>query len=298
MLSVMKLHSSIQTDIPLYLWESFIAVIEEGTLQRAAEKIKTTQPTITRHLAQLEDGLPLALFELRGRKKEPTVFALDLYEKIKKRLGDLPVDIRHSVQNFASAKNVAISVAGHIEVLRRVLTAVTFDGRLNLFEASSAELKRHLKEGNYDVILTRDLHDTELYVCKKLFEDEPTLVVPKSFLKGSKDLQSWWLEKRTEYPMSLYSEELDFFQELQGQVKVDFRVRDWLTLEERVHAGKSWSVIPSSYVRPQASYLHQSHRIRNKSVRTEFYIYYRRDLSRLTWFKEFLEEILNKAKKL
>jgi len=46
-------------------WRSFLAVIDEGSLSGAARKLGLTQPTLGRHVGQLESALNAALF-LRG----------------------------------------------------------------------------------------------------------------------------------------------------------------------------------------------------------------------------------------
>ncbi|WP_413612794.1 LysR family transcriptional regulator [Bdellovibrio sp. HCB-110] len=284
----------VSADIPLYLWESFIAVIEEKTLQKAADKLRTTQPTITRHLHQLEEALPLNLFELRGRTKVPTPFALQLHQKIRMRLQFLPEDIHQSLQQFAKSENVSLTIAGDLEVLKRFFCTVNFSGKLTLRESHTDDLKKELKDGRYDVIVNRGLVDTSLYICKKLFQEEFTLVVPKKFAKN-KDLSDW-KDRRSQFPMSLYSEDLVLSQELRGKMSVNFEVNDWTAIEAHVQKGLSWSIIPSSYVKKNSNYYSSPYSIRGAKMLTDFYIYYRRDLSRQIWFKDFLENIVEKSK--
>ncbi|WP_374076163.1 LysR family transcriptional regulator [Bdellovibrio bacteriovorus] len=282
----------VSADIPLYLWESFIAVIEEKTLQKAADKLRTTQPTITRHLHQLEEALPLNLFELRGRTKVPTPFALQLHQKIRMRLQFLPEDIHQSLQQFAKSENVSLTIAGDLEVLKRYFCDVRFSGKLHLREMRTDDLKTELKEGRYDVVVHRGLVDTSLYVSKKLFHDEPTLIVPKKFAK-TKDLSDW-KTRSSQFPISLYSDRMAFYQEFQGKTSVNFEVEDWTAIEEHVQNGLSWSIVPSSYVRENANYYSAPYSIRGTKMPTDYYIYYRRDLSRQIWFKKFLESVLTK----
>lgn len=65
------------------LWRSFAAVIEHGSLSAAARALRSSQPTIGRHIELLETQLGLELFErsLSGLKPNPT--ALRLYEPVK-----------------------------------------------------------------------------------------------------------------------------------------------------------------------------------------------------------------------
>ena len=66
---------------PLFDWtlmRSFIAVIDEGSLQAAALKLHSSQPTIGRHIAALEQQLGNQLFDRRARQLIPTTAALNI----------------------------------------------------------------------------------------------------------------------------------------------------------------------------------------------------------------------------
>jgi DNA-binding transcriptional LysR family regulator len=60
------------------LVRSFLAVLEQGSLLAAARQLQSSQPTIGRHVAELESQLGLVLFERTGRGLLPTDAALRL----------------------------------------------------------------------------------------------------------------------------------------------------------------------------------------------------------------------------
>jgi DNA-binding transcriptional LysR family regulator len=60
------------------LIQSFVAVLRHGSLLAAARHLKASQPTIGRHIAELERQLGVALFERTGRGLVPTDMALRL----------------------------------------------------------------------------------------------------------------------------------------------------------------------------------------------------------------------------
>lgn len=60
------------------LVRSFLAVLEQGSLLAAARQLQASQPTIGRHVAELESQLGLVLFERTGRGLLPTETALRL----------------------------------------------------------------------------------------------------------------------------------------------------------------------------------------------------------------------------
>jgi DNA-binding transcriptional LysR family regulator len=59
---------------------SFLAVLDHGSLLAAARQLQSSQPTIGRHVAELESQLGLVLFERTGRGLLPTEAALRLAE--------------------------------------------------------------------------------------------------------------------------------------------------------------------------------------------------------------------------
>jgi DNA-binding transcriptional LysR family regulator len=58
------------------LMRSFLAVLEAGSLMGAARKLSAQQPTLSRHVAELEAQLGTPLFERTGRGVTPTATAL------------------------------------------------------------------------------------------------------------------------------------------------------------------------------------------------------------------------------
>lgn len=62
------------------LIRSFLAALDHGSLLGAARVLKTSQPTLGRHIAELENQLGVVLFERTGRGLVPTPTALQLAE--------------------------------------------------------------------------------------------------------------------------------------------------------------------------------------------------------------------------
>src|SRR5205085_9784111 len=58
------------------LVRSFLAVLDAGSVTAAAKRLGAQQPTISRHLAELEAQLGAPLFERTGRGVTPTAAAL------------------------------------------------------------------------------------------------------------------------------------------------------------------------------------------------------------------------------
>jgi len=67
-------------DFDWALVPSFLAALEHGSLLRAARALGASQPTLGRHIAELESQLGVVLFERTGRGLRPTDMAARLSE--------------------------------------------------------------------------------------------------------------------------------------------------------------------------------------------------------------------------
>ncbi|MEQ1595702.1 MAG: LysR family transcriptional regulator [Casimicrobium sp.] len=62
---------------------AFYAVVQMGSVTRAAEALCVAQPTLSGHLRKLSESLGVALFETRGKSLVPTDSAMVLLETAK-----------------------------------------------------------------------------------------------------------------------------------------------------------------------------------------------------------------------
>ena len=86
-----------------FLWRSFLAVMDEGSLSAAARALGASQPTIGRHIEELESRLNAVLFDRTGRGLNPTSIAHQLVDPV-----------RHAKASLAEAQ---LAVTGATEVL-------------------------------------------------------------------------------------------------------------------------------------------------------------------------------------
>ena len=74
------MNTSLPQDFDWSLVRSFLAVLDQGSLLGAARLLRSSQPTLGRHIAELESQLGVVLFERTGRGLVPTANALPLAE--------------------------------------------------------------------------------------------------------------------------------------------------------------------------------------------------------------------------
>jgi DNA-binding transcriptional LysR family regulator len=73
-------YAGMNTRFDWTLVRSFLAALEHGSLLAASRSLGATQPTVGRHIAQLESELGVVLFERTGRGLRPTAMAHQLAE--------------------------------------------------------------------------------------------------------------------------------------------------------------------------------------------------------------------------
>ena len=79
-LTVHTSYAFMNTQFDWSLVRSFLAALDHGSLLGAARALGTTQPTLGRHVAELESQLGVVLFERTGRGLLPTEAAMRLAE--------------------------------------------------------------------------------------------------------------------------------------------------------------------------------------------------------------------------
>lgn len=71
------------TSLDWNLLRSFLAILDHHTLIKAAQTLGLSQPTLGRHILELEQQLGIVLFERTGRRLLPTAQALQLSELVR-----------------------------------------------------------------------------------------------------------------------------------------------------------------------------------------------------------------------
>jgi DNA-binding transcriptional LysR family regulator len=86
------------------LLRAFVAVVESGTLTEAARRLGTTQPSVGRHVRELEAALGEALFVRLPGRLRPTERAHALYAVV----GPMKASAREAERLFADAREVLV----------------------------------------------------------------------------------------------------------------------------------------------------------------------------------------------
>jgi LysR family transcriptional activator of nhaA len=140
----------------------FKTIAEEGTVSKAAEKLRLGQPTLSAQLKQFEDSLGIQLFERRHKKlvlTEQGKIALD-YSKNIFKMGSEMLEVLHDrlkplkpTLHLGSLDSVPKQI-----ILQLVKTAYRLSAcQISLSEGKSDELIRELVSHRIDILITNFL---------------------------------------------------------------------------------------------------------------------------------------------
>ncbi len=172
------------SNVTLRQIDYFMAVYEQGSFRKAADRLGLTQPTLTAQISALEEGIGCQLFERNYSGVLPTPAAHELIESARR--------VREEVQGF---QDVAASLSGQGGATYRLGVTPTLGPyllphllpdlhkkyewlRLYVREGTPADLEQVLKSGGHDLILsTLPISSSELEV-HTLFREPLKLVLP------------------------------------------------------------------------------------------------------------------------
>lgn len=140
--------------------EAFHAVMLAGTTTGAAQMLRTTQPSISRLLAQAQQASGLKLFDMERGRLRPTREAKDLFDTVKRhfvgleRIEDRVAAMRRSgsgVLRLACTPALGLGMLpGAVEEFAQAYP----DVHISMQTVGSQYLREGLLHGTYDVVVT------------------------------------------------------------------------------------------------------------------------------------------------
>jgi DNA-binding transcriptional LysR family regulator len=175
----------------------FCAVIEEGTILKAAEKFNTAQPNVSLQITSLEKDLQVKLFKREKQRLKPTPEALRFYKMCKKTIEEMDFLFSNAMQTIKHDNDNTIKLAGHFYMLSHILPPYfkrmiekKNDVRFELHNTEYEETIDLLNAGTIDFAifpadsnnLPKNIEMQEFYKCKfgiGMHKDHPLAKVPE-----------------------------------------------------------------------------------------------------------------------
>ena len=153
------------------LIRSFLAALDAGSLLGGARALNTSQPTLGRHIAELEAQLGLVLFERTGRGLIPTAVALQL-ETSARAMETASLQLARNVTGSQKRVSGTVRITASQPVACYLLPPLLADMRLALpeiqVELESSNVVSNLLRREADIALRMVRPDQSTLVAKKM----------------------------------------------------------------------------------------------------------------------------------
>ena len=164
---------------------AFFAIVEEGNISHAAQRLGIAQPALSRQMKHLEENLNVKLFERGSRRIRLTEAGELLYNRVENILGMVDGTVREIKEIGDGSKGVirigTITTSGAmilpdlIAEFRKVYPDVTFE----IWEAEGARIIELLDSRLIEIAITRTQVDNLAYELLVL-PNEPFVMVMNS----------------------------------------------------------------------------------------------------------------------
>ena len=161
---------------------AFFAIVEEGNISHAAQRLGIAQPALSRQMKHLEENLHVKLFERGSRRIRLTEAGQVLYNRVESILGLVDGTVREITEIGSGTKGTirigTITTSGAmilpdlIAEFRKIYPEVTFE----IWEAEGARILELLDSRLIEVAITRTQVDNATYESLVL-PNEPLVMV-------------------------------------------------------------------------------------------------------------------------
>ena len=172
---------------------AFFAIVEEGNISHAAQRLDIAQPALSRQMKRLEEKLNVKLFERGSRRIRLTEAGRVLYERVESILGMVDGTVREITEIGTGAKGSirigTITTSGAnilpelISKFHEIYSNVTFE----IWEAEGARVIELLDNRLIEIAITRTQVDSLNYESLVLPNEPLVIVMNKNNICGKKN---------------------------------------------------------------------------------------------------------------
>jgi DNA-binding transcriptional LysR family regulator len=167
------------------LIRSFLAVVEAGSLSAAAKNLTATQPTLSRHIRELEAELGVSLFTRSAQGLDPTEAALGLVDDAR-AMGvaaeSLNLKAQGRSQNLSGTVRIAASVMVSNLMLPPIIAALRQAEPNIQIEVAASDINQNLLRRDADIAIRMVDPTQNALIARKLGDSPMGLFATKSYL--------------------------------------------------------------------------------------------------------------------
>ena len=165
--------------------QAFKAVMESGTTTRAAQMLNTTQPSISRRLAELRHATGLDLFDLHHGRLRPTREGQNLYRSVRQHfegLEQIETAVRVIRKSGTGVLRIGSTPTLAAGLLPRVIAPFMQQHPgiyINLQTHGTPQLKEYLSQGLLDFVLTTGHIEHSDVITTPLLQTHAVCLLPR-----------------------------------------------------------------------------------------------------------------------
>lgn len=169
----------------------FVAVAREGHVTRAALRLGTPQPTLSRAMTRLESDLGVPLFDRRGHQLRLTGPGRALLADAERALAELESGLGRLVEDEPVCGEVAVAFlptlgARVVPAALRAFLAGNPQVRFRLMQGGADTILEKLRLGEADICLISPLPDAPDVATREIYREELVLTVPAGHPLGAR----------------------------------------------------------------------------------------------------------------
>lgn len=161
---------------------AFVAVVDTGSVGRAALKLNLTQPAVTRRVQRLEESLGVTLLDRDSKPARLTRTGEGAYTRcmaVLRAADTLTREIRPDTANGALRIGVSLGIAESVFTPALDALRTRFPGiSLHLLSATTADLRKRMDDGSLDaaIVLTRAERPLDDTIAERLGTERVAII--------------------------------------------------------------------------------------------------------------------------
>lgn len=237
---------------------AFVVVAEELHFGRAAERLRMTQPPLSRQIQKLERTVGVRLLERDNRKVELTMAGKAFLAEARRLLalaGRALEEAQRIQAGSAGTVRIGFTATAAFSVLPALLNVVSEaypDIHLDLFEMVTSEQTAKLIDGELDLGLARPPFDKTIFASRLLHREDLLLAAPSGHRLARSD-RPVRVDDLANEPLIMYSVPgAGYFADAIVRLfpitseNVVHSVREVLTMLSLVAGGRGLALVPAS----------------------------------------------------
>jgi len=263
---------------------------------KASKELKISQPALSRQLVQLENLVGVKLFQKNGRNKTLSPVGRELFIQLSQTWRDYDQVIESSLSYFLQQPRSPLEVFGPTEVLSKICTRVHSKYAMIYTPTRSSEVAEQVMQNQCSFGVTRFVPDSADLTSKKLFTENFYFLLPSQWGIASKSLNQTFVQQIEKLPCVSYAEDFNFTEPFYEKYKIKNKpniqtiIPNWSVLQSLVEAGVGWAIAPENLIK-------KSNQLQTIFIPDElypsvtYYILYKKNSARISWFNEVLKTI-------